>query len=313
MQLTDNLKADNGLPRVTIVTPTYNQSVYLPETIDSVLSQDYPDIEYIVIDDGSTDATREILKRYDKNIRWESQDNAGQAATLNKGWAKATGEIVGYLSSDDLLKPGAVTELVRCLRDNPDIILVYPDYELIDATGAFVRTHETLEYDYSNMIANLVCYPGPGALFRKECFDSAGGWATDLRQVPDMEYWFRLSQYGKFKRLPKVLASSRIHRNSQSFKDVSLECAMEPVTAVMRLIANGGVHLLDPAHANRSLASAYMLSFRLLLRSSYYMASLKSLCKALYLRPALILKGAFWRMVAVAVLGKAYYRIRCST
>lgn len=312
MQPTDASQGGEVLPTVTIVTPTFNQAAYLSETIDSVLSRDYPNIEYIVIDDGSTDETREILKRYDKRIFWESQENRGQAATLNKGWAMASGEIIGYLSSDDFLMPGAVTELVHCLQDNPDVILVYPDYELIDATGAFIRNRETLDYDYNNMIVNLVCYPGPGTLFRKECFDSLGGWNPGLRQVPDLEYWLRLSQSGEFKRVPKFLASSRIHGNSQSFMDVAFERAMEPVSAVKGLLDGGRLRLEKPDYADQSLASAYMLSFRLLLRSKFYAASIKNLCKALYLRPGLIARRAFWRRIAASVLGKIYYRKRFS-
>ena len=92
MQATESSVDKNDLPLVTIVTPTYNQADYLAETIDSVLAQDYPNIEYIVIDDGSTDHTMEVLKQYEGRIHWERQSNMGQAATLNQGWAMAKGQ-----------------------------------------------------------------------------------------------------------------------------------------------------------------------------------------------------------------------------
>lgn len=313
MRLAESSMGKDELPMVTIVTPTYNQADYLSETIDSVLSQDYPNIEYIVIDDGSTDETREVLKRYDERVYWESQENIGQAATLNKGWSMASGDIIGYLSSDDLLKPEAITELVHCMLDNTDAILVYPDFDLIDASGEFIRKFETLDYDYRNMIMNLVCYPGPGPLFWKKYFDVTGGWNQDLQQVPDFEYWLRLSQHGDFKRMPKVLASSRIHDESQSFKVVTFERAMEPVDALVRLLDAGRLRLELPEHADRSLASAYLLSFRLLLRSRFYVASITNLCKAISLRPSLITKRAFWKVVAAAVFGKTYYRKKYAT
>src|SRR5207247_391526 len=97
----------NTYPLVSIVTPAYNQAEYLAETIESVLAQDYPNLEYIVLDDGSTDHTREVLKKYDGKLRWESHKNMGQARTLNEGWRKANGVYIGYLSSDDILYPGA--------------------------------------------------------------------------------------------------------------------------------------------------------------------------------------------------------------
>ena len=102
-----------NLPLVSIVTPTYNQAEYLAETIESVLAQDYPNIEYIVLDDGSTDSTPEVLNRYSGRVRWERHDNMGQARTLNKGWAMSRGEFIGYLSSDDLLLPDAISKLVE--------------------------------------------------------------------------------------------------------------------------------------------------------------------------------------------------------
>jgi glycosyltransferase involved in cell wall biosynthesis len=313
VRLAESSMGKDELPMVTIVTPTYNQADYLSETIDSVLSQDYPNIEYIVIDDGSTDETREVLKRYDERVYWESQENIGQAATLNKGWSMASGDIIGYLSSDDLLKPEAITELVHCMLGNTEAILVYPDFDLIDASGEFIRNFETPDYDYRNMILNLVCYPGPGALFWKKYFDVTGGWNRDLQQVPDFEYWLRLSQHGDFKRMPKILSSSRIHEDSQSFKVVTFERAMEPVSALVNLLDAGMLRLEMPDHPDKALASAHLLSFRLLLRSRFYVASIKNLYNALSLRPGLIVNSTFWKIAAAAALSRTYYRKKYST
>jgi len=308
MQATESSADKSDLPLVTIVTPTYNQADFLAETIDSVLAQDYPNIEYIVIDDGSTDHTREILKQYDGRIHWERQANMGQAATLNKGWELGSGEIIGYLSSDDLLKPHAVTESVFFMLKNPEIILSYPDFDLIDAKGNFVRKINTLDFDYCNMVLNLVCYPGPGALFWKRFFDVEGGWNPDLRQLPDLEYWIRLSQYGDFKRIPRVMASFRVHEKSQSFRPISVELAMEPVHSMANLIESGKIRLDLKECSNGSIASAHMLSFRLLFRSSIYSAGLMNLCKAIILRPELIISASFWRVIASALFGKSFYR-----
>src|SRR5260370_658630 len=100
--------SESQLPLVSIVTPTYNQCAFLPETIESVLTQDYPRIEYMVIDDGSTDETPEILSRYDGRLIWESQTNQGQTPTINRGWQRSHGHIITWLNSDDTYLPGAV-------------------------------------------------------------------------------------------------------------------------------------------------------------------------------------------------------------
>jgi len=308
MSAPDPSSSGAKLPRVTIVTPTYNQAQYLAETVDSVLAQDYPDVQYIVIDDGSTDDTREVLRSYDGRIQWESQENQGQAATLNKGWAMASGEIIGYLSSDDTLKANAVSESVRCLLDHPEAVLVYPDFELIDADSRVVRTFRTREFSYQELAVDLVCQPGPGALFWKKNFYAIGGWNSDLKQIPDFEYWLRLSQRGDFKRLPRVLASSRIHEASQSFRVVSIERAMEPVDCMTKLIRAGQIRL-DSAKLSRwSIASAYLLSFRILFRSGLFRAGVVSLFNAVMLRPGLLARVSVWRVVGSALFGKTFYR-----
>jgi glycosyltransferase involved in cell wall biosynthesis len=308
MQAIESRADKSDLPLVTIVTPAYNQADYLSETIDSVLAQDYPNIEYIVIDDGSTDCTSEILKQYDGRIRGESQANIGQAATLNRGWQMGSGQIVGYLSADDLLKPFAISESVPFMLRNPEAILVYPDFELIDAKGKFIRKVETLEFDYCNMVQNLVCYPGPGALFWKRFYDVEGGWNPSLRQVPDFEYWVRLSQYGDFKRIPKLMASSRIHEKSQSFREISVALAMEPVRSMAILIESGKIRPDQKECARGSTAAAHLLSFRLLFRSGFYSRGILSLYNAVSIRPNLILSGFFWRVVVGSLLGKSFYR-----
>src|SRR5216683_2474775 len=116
-------------PLVSLVTPAYNQAQYLEQTIESVLSQDFHSFEYVVLDDGSTDATRDVLGRYTGRLRWETHANMGQARTLNKGWHMSSGDIVGYLSADDILYPGALTALVQALEERSCAVMVYPNYD----------------------------------------------------------------------------------------------------------------------------------------------------------------------------------------
>src|SRR5687768_3277938 len=109
------------LPLVTVITPAYNQGIFLRDTIESVLTQDYPNIELLVLNDGSTDNTEEILKEYTGRIKWETQPNMGQTPTINKGWRQTTGEIITWLNSDDTYLPGAVRSGVDYLMKHPEV------------------------------------------------------------------------------------------------------------------------------------------------------------------------------------------------
>ena len=123
------------LPRVTVITPAFNRASLLEETILSVLEQDYPNLEYIVLDDGSEDGTLEVIKKFQNRLRWDSHANMGETRTVNKGFSMAEGDIIGVVSSDDLLLPGAISKAVQRLLQKPDVVVVYPDWQIIDAEG----------------------------------------------------------------------------------------------------------------------------------------------------------------------------------
>lgn len=181
-----------ALPLVSIVTPAYNQAEYLAAAMTSVLEQDYPALEYIVIDDGSRDDTlavaRAVAETHPERVQVLTQANAGQAATLNRGWAMARGEILAYLSSDDALCPGAVRTMVQALQSRPEVGVAYCDFWLVDPQGRRVRAHVSQEFDVQAMQVGLVCHPGPAAFFRRSVFETTGGWDVRRRQVPDFEF-----------------------------------------------------------------------------------------------------------------------------
>src|SRR6266496_4992640 len=226
------VSASGALPLVSIVVPAYNHARYLREAIDSILAQDYPRIEPIVIDDGSTDDSPEILRGYGNGFHWERQRNQGQVATLNRGWLMSKGEVLAYLSADDLLLPEAVSASVRALQENPDAVLAYCDFNLIDPHSAVVRRVRAPDFDYRQMVTQMICPPGPGAFFRRSAFAKAGTWHTGFRQMLDYEYWLRLGLYGRFVRIPRVLASYRVHPGSQSFAATSQIRPEEPVKII---------------------------------------------------------------------------------
>jgi len=294
---------DEPLPWVTIVTPTYNQSAYLAETIDSVLAQDYPRLEYIVLDDGSTDDTPAVLARYDGKIQHQRHDNIGQSSTLNRGWAMARGSLIGYLSSDDLLEPGAISHLVTALQTHPDAVVAYGDFKLIDAKGRHFRDVKAEDFDVNRLCVDLVCQPGPGALMRRQLFDETGGWATHLRQVPDFDFWLRASRFGSFVRVPQSLARYRIHEGSASFRPISRERSDEIVRVVTAFWG-----AIDRPGARRSIGTAYVLAAKNHTLSGRFKVGIVAFLASIKLNPANALSASAWRALMSGVFRRFAYK-----
>ena len=231
----------NTYPLVSIVTPAYNQAEYLTETIESVLAQDYPNLEYIVLDDGSSDETPAILQRYNGRIQHERHSNMGQARTLNKGWERARGAYLGYLSSDDLLYPGAVRQLVGLLESDSSIVCAFPDANLIDDRSRVTKKNVCRPFDLAEIVVRQECYIGPGALFRRSAFEIVGGWRSELKLAPDREFWIRVASQGRIEMTPNVLAGYRLHPQSISYKDVGEEVGREYLLVLDEYYSSGDV------------------------------------------------------------------------
>jgi glycosyltransferase involved in cell wall biosynthesis len=297
-----------NLPLVSIVIPAYNLSRYLAEAIESVLNQDYPNIELMVLDDGSTDDTQRVLEKYYGRFYWESQQNMGQAYTLNKGWRMSKGEILAYLSADDVLLPSAVSTSVNCFLNNPEAVLTYCDFNLIDPDSSLIRRARTPEFDYREMLAKLICPPGPGAFFRRAAFESAGPWDSSLKQLIDYEFWLRLGLQGRFLRIPEVLADYRAHEASQTFAAHEIR-AEEPVLIIERFFETHSLprDLIDLR--SQALSNAFLMSFQLHLRAGKYRLGYANLCRAfsLYSRNLFTVRAA--RLMLNALFNRSGHRI----
>jgi glycosyltransferase involved in cell wall biosynthesis len=191
-------QTDATLPLVTVITPAYNRAHYLPETIESILNHDYPHIQYIVLDDGSTDETPDVLARYQGRITALRHDNHGQAWTVNRGFEHAEGEFICLVNSDDPLPQGAIRRLVEILLANPDIMLVYPDWNVVDEEGEFLQHISPPDYSYVDMVRWFMCMPGPGAVFRRRLVECAGDWDPSNHYCPDFEWFLRAGLCGPF-------------------------------------------------------------------------------------------------------------------
>jgi len=203
-------------PLVSIVTPSFNAAEFLEETIRSVLAQDYPRIEYLVMDGGSTDGTREILERYRGRLQFVSAPDGGAADAINRGFRKARGEILAWLGADDLYLPGAVSAAVAALREDPAAGVVYGEGYWIDEAGRTLGRYPTVA-PYDPGMFRLGCpLCQPAAFMRRKAVEAVHGLDSSLQSAFDYDLWIRLARLYPFHAIPRHLAQSRMHSRNKS-------------------------------------------------------------------------------------------------
>ena len=301
-----------AVPSVTIVVPAHNHARYLPRALDSLLRQDHAKLEIIVVDDGSTDETPLLRDRYAGLLQWQRQPNMGQAATLNRGWRAARGELLGYLSADDVLDPSAVSTVAAWLARDREAVLAYPDYRLLDVHDKVLNTVRAPDFDYLTMLSTWQCPPGPGALFRRSAAEAAGYWDTDLRIVPDYAFWLRLALYGTGRRVPKVLAGFRVHEASQTFRAVPADRSEEYVQVTTSYYLGPRIPEEAQRVRRRAMSSAYLMSAHSHLRSARYRVGLRRVATAVRLYP-LSMNPRGVKLLGHALLGHHRFRSRTRT
>ncbi len=269
---------------VSIVTPSYNQALYLEQTIQSVLEQDYPRIEYIVVDGASTDDSFEIIKKYnDRLAYWISEKDSGQAEAINKGFGRAKGEILAWLNSDDYYLPNTISAVVKCFEENPDVVMVYGDMLAVDGDG---QTINVLKYKQLSL-EDLLCFQiigQPSVFFRRSALEKTGLLDTSFHFMLDHHLWIRLTQQGKIQHVPQVWSAARYHPQAKNRARAAefgreafrvLEWAKtQPVLAE----AVSGV-------GRRALASANRYDARYLLDGGQPVSALSAWFRALFLHP----------------------------
>jgi glycosyltransferase involved in cell wall biosynthesis len=209
-------------PRVSIVTPSFNQGRFVKRTIDSVLGQDYPNIEYVVVDGGSSDETVEILRSYGDRFTWISEADRGQAHAINKGIERASGRILSYLNSDDTLLPNAVSTATECFAKNPEIDLLYGDANYIDVEDTVIGRYPTTDYSFERLMADC-CVCQPAAFWTAAAANVVGPFDECLHTALDYDYWLRIDRAGGIVRhIPQLLANSRIHLETKTMSQRTL-------------------------------------------------------------------------------------------
>jgi len=202
-------------PLVTIVTPSFNQGRFIRATIESVLAQRYPHIEYLVMDGGSTDETVKILQEYDDRLTWVSERDGGQAEAINKGWRRARGSVLAYLNSDDTYLPDAVERAVACLEAQPDAVAVYGEGYHVDETGAILERYPTEPFSMTRLEETcFICQPT--VFLRREILERVGYLNESLHYCMDYDLWVRVGRVGRFAHTPHHLATSRLHGETKT-------------------------------------------------------------------------------------------------
>ncbi len=205
-------------PLVSIITPSFNQARYLESTINSVLGQDYPRIEYIIVDGGSTDGSVDVIQKYAGRLAWwVSEQDKGQTDAINKGFNRATGEILAWLNSDDTYNPGAIGQAVKYLIENPEVGLVYADCNFIDEDSQVIGKFNAAQTDLRRLREGYVHIPQQTMFFRAKYWKELGPLDPSFYFAMDYDLWARIAARAPLKYLAgKTWANFRLHTSGKT-------------------------------------------------------------------------------------------------
>jgi glycosyltransferase involved in cell wall biosynthesis len=289
---------------VSIITPSYNQAAYLAQTMQSVFAQDYPNIEYIVVDGGSTDHSPEIIRYYsDRLAWWVSEKDSGQAEAINKGLRRARGDILAWLNSDDLYLPGAISQAVGSLQASPELGLVYGDAITMDAGGRPLNRLILGDWGLKELINfRIICQPA--VFFRRSILEQSGYLDLSYHYLLDHQLWIRMATLAPVQHVAGLWAAARHHPEA---KNVSQAAAfgqeamrildwLRKDPAYTRLVQENEAHIL---------AGAYRLHARYLLDGGQPAAALRSYLQALRYWPEFALQHSHRMTYAILSLMRA--------
>jgi len=202
--------------KISVVTPSYQQSRFIRRTIESVLGQDYPEKEYVVFDGGSTDGTIPILVGFGDKVRWVSEKDRGQTHAINKGIQATQGEIIGWLNSDDVYYPGALSKVARVFKENPEVEVVYGEADHIDEHDRFLEAYPVEDWNLPRMMETcIICQPA--CFIRRKVVNQHGLLDEKLHWCMDYEYWLRLAKRAVvFYKTNHKLAGSRMYQDTKT-------------------------------------------------------------------------------------------------
>jgi glycosyltransferase involved in cell wall biosynthesis len=261
------------LPLISIVTPSLNQGAYLEDTIKSVLNQNYPNFEHIIIDGGSTDGTVDIIRKYENRLTyWVSEKDRGQAHAINKGFARAHGEIFSWLNSDDFLLPGAISHIVEMRKKYPTAVAWVGGCYRIDLDGRVLSRVLPKELDRDSMAD----WWARGFFYQPSCFFAAQAWHKigpldeNLHFVFDFDLWLRLSTMGTFASTAEIISAAIIHKDAKTQAHrtdlLAEQIAIQVKYGFREVAANRLVRLLEKPSLNSQIRRILKARLRKLAR-----------------------------------------------
>ena len=269
---------------VSIITPSYNQAAYLEQTILSVLNQDFSRIEYILVDGASTDGSVEIIKKYaGKFSYWVSEKDRGQADAINKGFARATGDIVAWLNSDDYYLQGTVSAAVKVFEENPDAVLVYGNMLAVDEHG---KTFNTLSYKQLTL-EDLLCFQiigQPAVFMRRSALNKTSGLNPDFHFLLDHLLWIHIAKQGKILHVDQTWSAARYHAEAKN-RAKAAEFGREAFRILDEVAQDKTLAPVLAMVSHRARASAHRVDSRYLLDGGFSAKSLSAWLRALFIYP----------------------------
>ncbi|HRJ57534.1 MAG TPA: glycosyltransferase family 2 protein [Anaerolineales bacterium] len=269
---------------VSIITPSFNQAKYLEQTIRSVLSQDHPHIEYIVMDGASTDGSVDTIEKYaDELTYWESQKDNGQADAINKGFARASGDIIAWLNSDDFYLPGTVSAAVKIFDENPDVVLVYGNMLAVDENGA---TFNTLTYKQLTL-EDLLCFQiigQPAVFMRRSALQKTSGLDLSFHFLLDHLLWIQIAKHGRILHVDQTWAAARYHAEAKN-RAKAAEFGREAFRILDVVEKDQSLSPILSSIHRRARASAHRVDARYLLDGGLPAQALVAWMRALFIHP----------------------------
>jgi len=304
-------------PLVSIITPSFNQAAFLEQTMQSVLEQDYADIEYIVVDGGSTDGSVDIIKKYtDRLTWWISEKDNGQAEAINKGFRHAKGEIIAWINSDDTYLPGTITTLVESFQKEPEAVIVHGDLKVIDQ---------------DNKMINKICYGNwglqglmefriigqPAVFMRRTALEIAGFLDCNYHFLLDHQLWLRVAQQGRVIYIPKEWACARYHPQAKNVSQAP-SFGEEAYRILNWMKTEPGLQKDFTSNWRKCEAGAHRINARYLLDGGLPAKALKAYIKSFFAYPPTALSEwnrilfCFPAMLGIKFPRKFYNRVRGS-
>lgn len=269
---------------VSVVTPSFNQAAYLEQTIRSVLGQDYPNLEYIVMDGGSNDGSVEIIRKHASRLGyWSSEKDAGQADAINKGMARASGEVVAWLNSDDYHLPGTVRAAVTAFEQNPDAVLIYADMLAVDEHSQTINTFHYRQLGLDDLLSFQIIGQ-PAVFMRRSAYLNAGGLDVSYQYLLDHHLWIRIAAQGHILHVPGTWAAARYHAAAKN-RAHAAAFGREAFRILEGAEQDGRLAPTLAKIKRRATASAHRVDARYLLDGGQPAASLAAWSRALFIHP----------------------------